>query len=94
MSAAIETGPILVVMSTPEIEAAASTSIPIVTVVAPVVPTNDKSASYVVAAAVDPLSSYDTDAAPLIATPATAEVIDAIDDTANNAINFFIIFSI
>jgi hypothetical protein len=89
----IVTGPILVDISTPEIDAAASTSIPIVTVVVPVVPTNDKSASYVVAEALEPLSSYDTDAPPEIATPATAAV-DAIVDTANNAISFFILFSI
>jgi len=51
------------------------------------------SASYVVADALVPLSSYDTEAAPLRAIPATAEV-EATADTANNAISFFILFSI
>ena len=43
-----------------------------------------------------PLSSYDTEADPLSATLATAavEAKTAVEDTANSAISFFILFSI
>jgi hypothetical protein len=59
-----------------------------VNVVAPAVPVIVKSASYEVAEAAEPLSSYVTEAEPLNATPAIAEVVATVD-TANNAISFF-----
>jgi hypothetical protein len=93
MSAETDNGPTVVVIVVAVTATAASISIDCVNVVAPAVPVTVKSASYVVAEAAEPLSSYDTEADPLRAIAPIAEV-DATAVVANSAINFFILFSI
>jgi len=93
MSAETVNGPTVVAIVVAVTAIDASISIACVNVVAPAVPVTVMSASYVVADADAPLSSYDTEADPLNAIAPIAEP-EATAVVANSAKSIFVLFSI